>query len=607
MKYLIPAIISGLSQKELEAEMAKFLLEFDANSSDIECDIEDDDDILENDQVDNNLEHVPRYENNDEVEISEENIPEDDDDDTPLAELVPGARYLDPDNWKRSDQFREAPEYDPIEVGELEEPMVYFSRYLDEDFFVNMAQCMNIQEVITNGKSLNVDKKEIKSFWGISIIACLLGFPRLRMCWARKTRYPLIADNMTRDRFFKLRSRLKLVNENEISEEKKTDKFWKVRPMLEKVRGQCLKNVRPKNVSIDEQMIPFYGHVAMRQYIKGKPTPVGLKNFVVTSIDGIPLDFCMYAGKDSNFQTDFPVPDKLDVGGRVVCKLSSTLPDGSSIFMDRYFTSVPLLEFLLGRNMGGTGTIMLNRIPKTISFYSDSKMRKDGRGSHDQYVLGNRMAMVKWFDNRPIHVASTEVGSTPLDECKRWSKPNKKYIYIQRPALVRLYNSNMGGVDMLDRVISKYAMRVRTRKWTVRVIHHFFDFAIAAAWFQYRLVAKRNGLAKKQILSYYDYKLTVAEKLIYSDPLRSLHESSSEEEEENISPNKRRRVPQPLPPKNKVKESCLHMPENTSSSQESRSRCRFPGCKQFTFVKCTTCKVYLCFTNNRNCFKNFHA
>lgn len=120
---------------------------------------------------------------------------------------------------------------------------------------------------------------------------------------------------MTRYRFFKLRVRLKLVNENEVSENEKTDKFWKIRPMLRMIREPCLNIVRSKNVPIDEQMIPFQSHVAMRQYVKGKPTPVGLKNFVMTSIEGIPLDFCMYAGKDSNFETDHTVSNKLGIGG----------------------------------------------------------------------------------------------------------------------------------------------------------------------------------------------------------------------------------------------------------------------------------------------------
>lgn len=60
--------------------------------------------------------------------------------------IYPGAKYMNSDS---------------IEVGELEEPMVYFSRYLDEDFFVSMAQYMNIKEEATTGKYLHVGKKEI--------------------------------------------------------------------------------------------------------------------------------------------------------------------------------------------------------------------------------------------------------------------------------------------------------------------------------------------------------------------------------------------------------------------------------------------------------------
>ncbi|XP_049789042.1 uncharacterized protein LOC126194785 [Schistocerca nitens] len=222
-------------------------------------------------------------------------------------------------------------------------------------------------------------------FWGVSIVAALIGVPCLRMCWERKSRYPLVADNLSRDRFYLLRNNIKLVDDNAVSEQEKQYHFWKVKPILKTVRKGCLENHRSTEVSIDEQMIPFHGKVKMKEYVK--PNPEGLKNFVMANHNCIPIDFCMYEGKGKEIQSEkVPLPEMLDVGGRVVLKLSDTLTEKSSIYVDKYFTSVPLLDKLLGdRNITATSTIMLSRIPRSIRLEEDATMRKT-RGCLDHVV-----------------------------------------------------------------------------------------------------------------------------------------------------------------------------------------------------------------------------
>ena len=72
------------------------------------------------------------------------------------------------------------------------------------------------------------------------------------------TRVPRIAEIMSRNRYFRLRNNLKIVDDNDVSDDvKKADRLWKVRPLLDQVRAGCLKMYRGSKVSIDEQMIPF--------------------------------------------------------------------------------------------------------------------------------------------------------------------------------------------------------------------------------------------------------------------------------------------------------------------------------------------------------------
>lgn len=89
---------------------------------------------------------------------------------------------------------------------------------------------------------------------------------------------------MKRDRFFKLWSHIKVVVDDDVPEHtKQEDKLWKVRPLLDRIRQTCISRPRPSHCCVDEQMIPFTGRVAVRQYVRGKPNPTGLKNFVLAS------------------------------------------------------------------------------------------------------------------------------------------------------------------------------------------------------------------------------------------------------------------------------------------------------------------------------------
>ena len=52
-----------------------------------------------------------------------------------------------------------------------------------------------------------------------------------------------------------------------------------------------------RNISFDEAMIGFTGRLHFKQYIKGKPTPWGIKSGVRQRVLGYLLDFDVYSGK----------------------------------------------------------------------------------------------------------------------------------------------------------------------------------------------------------------------------------------------------------------------------------------------------------------------
>lgn len=71
------------------------------------------------------------------------------------------------------------------------------------------------------------------------------------------------------------------------------------------------------------------------------------------------------------------------------------------------------------------------------------------------------------------------------------------YIEILQPDVVKRYKKNMGGVDLLDRVIAKYGTRNQKKKKNRagRVLYHFLDFVIES-YDGHRRVAQLNGWPK---------------------------------------------------------------------------------------------------------------
>lgn len=66
-------------------------------------------------------------------------------------------------------------------------------------------------------------------------------------------------------------------------------------------------------------------------------------------------------------------------------------------------------------------------------------------------------------------VLSTAIGLSPEATCKRWSNGQKAKIDIPQSAAIKEYNTNMGGVDLIDRFMFYYRTKIRRKKLTIRI------------------------------------------------------------------------------------------------------------------------------------------
>ena len=116
---------------------------------------------------------------------------------------------------------------------------------------------------------------------------------------------------------------------------------------------------------IDEQMIPFTGRAPAKQFVKGKPSPEGLKNFVSCGKSGIAYDFIIYQGKGTGIDKKYKA---LGLGGSVVKTLLESVDENVNhkVGFDNYFTSVDLVSTLVGIEPMGTVKRWSDRIQQHI-------------------------------------------------------------------------------------------------------------------------------------------------------------------------------------------------------------------------------------------------
>lgn len=520
-------------------------------------------------------------------------------------------------NWKRQpfiskmirfEQEISDPYIDPED--NLKSPLEYFKSYFKDEIFEQFASYTNEYAKQQNVKSFqDTNPSEMKVLFGLHMLMGIIKLPRIRMYWSPLINIDNFKTNMSCDRFFQLRNNLHIVNNLEKPNDC-IDKLYKVRPVIDAVRNRLLQFEVCEVLSIDEQIIPFEGRLVVKQYVKDKPIPWGVKVFVLCGKNGLPYDFFGYQGSSTELS-----PINLKQFGfcaSVVLHLVNRLDRrGHQLYYDNYFSSYQLLEILKERGINAGGTIRINRFSKP-PLLSDKEMAKKGRGYSDSVVSENdQVVVVKWQDNKCVHMGSNFVGIGTSDKAKRWDKKLKRKIDVTRPEIISLYNSGMGGVDLLDQLISYYRIFIRSRKWPLRLIFHFVDFAVCSSWKEYRHDREKANVPKKKMKDLLHFRMELAFSLIkVSNTVQKVKRGRpklSTIDDERSIPLKRCKVIQSheVRPYNDIRFDRIdHLPKH--DQKNNPTRCKQNKCDGRTFFLCEKCNVHLCISKTKNCFYEFH-
>lgn len=248
------------------------------------------------------------------------------------------------------------------------------------------------------------------------------------------------------------------------------DRLHKIRPMID-----CLRETwrtiyhPPKEQSIDEAMVGFKGRNSMKQYMPMKPTKRGYKVWCRCSPNGMMNDCEIYQGSIAQEREN-------NLSTAVVLGLAKYIYDkGHHLYFDNYFSSMVLAEQLLAHGTYCCGTARSNRKRYPTSL---KKVALD-RGQHRSQTVGDVHCFV-WKDKKNIDFIETICGPNETSSVQRKNKDGSR-MAVSCPLAVKLYNVNMGGVDLADCKRQVYSCSRKSKKWWHRLFYFFLDVGIVNA------------------------------------------------------------------------------------------------------------------------------
>ena len=218
----------------------------------------------------------------------------------------------------------------------------------------------------------------------------------------------------------------------------------------------------------------------MKEYIKSKPIKWSFKFwFRCSSKSGYLYQMDIYLGRKQTPEFN------LGLGEEVVLQLTKDLERSfCTVYFDNFFNSPKLIEKLFQKGIYGIGTVRANRkqMPKMI----DDKQMK--RGDCEFLFSGNTMAC-KWMDNRSVLLLlSTLEGMNDILSVQRREKGSKTKSSVPCPKVVKLYNSGMVGVDLVDLRTAAYLLdRKSSVRFYLRIFFDLMDIACVNSYLIYNM------------------------------------------------------------------------------------------------------------------------
>lgn len=410
-------------------------------------------------------------------------------------------------------------------------PIQFFNLFFTEDLLNLIVDQSNryAQQYITNNpnsyyarpfewKPLIVE--EFKIFLGLTLNMGLTKKNVLRSYWSTNPIHhmPLYSSVMSRTRYTMIMRFLSFTESSMClpRNDPGYDKLYKIRPLINFFSKKFSQIYTPdKHISIDESLIHFTGRLGIKQYIPNKRSRYGVKLYKLCErATGYTYDFRVYEGKDKKLEPP-GCPTYMGSSGKIVWDLVSPLfHQGYHLYVDNFYTSLPLFRHLYLQQTVACGTVRVNRkgFPQRLV---NTKLKNGELAS----MRNEEILALKWKDKRDVYVLSSIHKETSVEIQGRQG-------LVQKPDCINDYNQFMGGVDFNDQMMQPYRATRRSRFWYKKVSIYLFQLAIYNSFVIYHKSTERSGAFldfQEAIVTELIYHEGSAPENIYSDAVGRLH------------------------------------------------------------------------------------
>lgn len=335
-------------------------------------------------------------------------------------------------------------------------PFEIFSLFFDNELIDLVTENTNIyaEKLISELQERNRVPQYLESWSGVrreEILALICAYiymgivklPQIEDYWKEDTLFPrhIVAKLFSFRRFYLVNKFLHVSN---VRTEDPQDKLKKIRPFFLPLLANWRRYYYPhEHITVDERMIKFTGRLSFKQYMKGKSNPFGIKAYLLAdATNGYIYNMNIYTGKTNNTRRSSAQKTVKDL-------LEGTAYKGHWLFIDNYFTSIPLFKELEELMIGCSGTLRKNRkyLPCGIQ---DPQLLEE----HETriYKTGNLAAFV-FMDRKPIRFLTNCQGG--FTRCTKVTRDGN--VVYCKPSPLVTYNRFKSEVDRSDQY-SAYSM-----------------------------------------------------------------------------------------------------------------------------------------------------
>ncbi|XP_065672246.1 piggyBac transposable element-derived protein 3-like [Hydra vulgaris] len=281
----------------------------------------------------------------------------------------------------------------PVKVHFADQkPVDSFLKYFDNEIMDSILFQSNLYINQTQKGDSALSKAELFAFMGFNMVMGYHELPSWKHYWngEQDSSVPFISNALSRDRFLQILSNIH-VNDNNADPDTNTDKLYKMRPLIDSLNKKFTELYSAlRSVSINESMILFKGRSSLRQYISVKPIKRGYKLWSLADMDGYLYKLEVYQGKDS-CRIDPAMSKYFGLGEKVIYQMTKSLQRKfHEVFIDYYFTSVPLMKYLISHQVLSCGTLRTKRKYLPQDFIKDRCLK---RGDFDYRISKDRIVV----------------------------------------------------------------------------------------------------------------------------------------------------------------------------------------------------------------------